>query len=76
VSNKWLKNADLFAKTEGFLTAIQDQVILTGNKIQEVYIVAAKHRRDVQKMWKRTGDDPAHYCSMTTTSTYRVCKKT
>jgi len=30
-SNKWLTNADLFAKTEGFLTAIQDQVILTRN---------------------------------------------
>jgi hypothetical protein len=26
--NKWLKSADLFAETEGFLTAIQDQVIL------------------------------------------------
>ena len=30
-SNKWLTNADLFAETEGFLTAIQDQVILTRN---------------------------------------------
>jgi hypothetical protein len=30
-SNKWLTNVDLFAKTEGFLTAIQDQVILTRN---------------------------------------------
>ena len=28
-SNKWLINADLFAETEGFLTATQDQVILT-----------------------------------------------
>jgi hypothetical protein len=28
-SNKWLTNADLFAEKEGFLTAIQDQVILT-----------------------------------------------
>jgi hypothetical protein len=27
-SNKWLTIADLFAETEGFLTAIQDQVIL------------------------------------------------
>jgi hypothetical protein len=26
-SNKWLTNADLFAETECFLTAIQDQVI-------------------------------------------------
>jgi ribosomal protein L37E len=31
VSNKWLTNADLFAETEGFLTAIQDQVILSRN---------------------------------------------
>jgi hypothetical protein len=30
-SNKWLTSADLFAETEGFLTAIQDQVILTRN---------------------------------------------
>jgi hypothetical protein len=30
-SNKWLTNADLFAETEGFLTALQDQVILTRN---------------------------------------------
>ena len=29
--NKWLTNADLFAETEGFLTAIQDLVILTRN---------------------------------------------
>jgi hypothetical protein len=28
-SNKWLTSADLFAETEGFLTAIQGQVILT-----------------------------------------------
>jgi ribosomal protein L37E len=30
-SNKWLTSADLFAETEGFLTAIHDQVILTRN---------------------------------------------
>jgi len=30
-SNKRLTSADLFAETEGFLTAIQDQVILTRN---------------------------------------------
>jgi len=29
VSNKWLKNADFSAETEGFLTPIQDQVIPT-----------------------------------------------
>jgi hypothetical protein len=31
VSNKWLTNADLFTKTEGFLTAIQDQDIIKRN---------------------------------------------
>jgi len=31
IINKWLTNADLFAETEGFLTTIQDQVILTRN---------------------------------------------
>jgi len=30
-SNKWLTNVDLFPETEGFLTAIQDQVILKRN---------------------------------------------
>jgi len=30
-SNKWLTSADLFAETQGFLTTIQDQVILTRN---------------------------------------------
>jgi len=30
-SNKWLTSADSFAETGGFLTAIQDQVILTRN---------------------------------------------
>jgi hypothetical protein len=30
-SNKLLTSAELFAETEGFLTAIQDQVILTKN---------------------------------------------
>jgi hypothetical protein len=30
-SNKLLRSAELFAETEGFLTAIQDQIILTKN---------------------------------------------
>jgi hypothetical protein len=30
-SNKWLTNADLFVETEGFITAIHDQVTLTRN---------------------------------------------
>jgi len=27
-------------------------------------------------MLKRTGDDPAHYCSIWATGIYRVCKET
>ena len=30
----------------------------------------------MQKMWKRIGDNPTHYCSMWATGTYRVCKET
>ena len=46
--------ADLFAETEGFLAAKQDQVILTRN--YKKYIL--------KKMWKRIGDNPTHNCSM------------
>ena len=43
-SNKWMKNADLFAETEGFLTAIQDQVIPTRNyKKYELNICGSMH---------------------------------
>ena len=31
VSNKWLTNADLFVESEGFLTAVQDKIILKRN---------------------------------------------
>jgi len=34
------------------------------SRIQEIYFEAAGHRRAMQKMWKRIGDSPAHYCSM------------
>ena len=30
-SNKWLTNSDLFAETEGFLAALQEQVTLRRN---------------------------------------------
>jgi hypothetical protein len=36
VSNKWLTSADLLAETEGFLTAIEDQVILTRNYMKYI----------------------------------------
>jgi hypothetical protein len=30
----------------------------------------------MQKMWKRIGGDPTHYCSICAVSTYRACKET
>ena len=48
----------------------------TNKKLQEIYFEAARHRRAMQKMWKRIGDNPTHYCSMWATDTYRVCKET
>ena len=36
----------------------------TNKKLQGIYFEAARHRRAVQKMWKRIGDNPTHYCSM------------
>ena len=48
----------------------------TNEKLHEIRFGAARHWWAVQKMWKRTGDDPAHYCSMWAISTYLVCKKT
>ena len=57
-----ITNAVFFAETEGFLTAIQDQVILTRN--YKIYFEASRHRRPMQKMWKRIGDNPTHYYSM------------
>jgi len=46
--NKWLTNADLFAEAEGFLTAIQDQVILTRN--YKKYILK---QPDTEELWRR-----------------------
>jgi len=36
----------------------------TKKKLQEIYFEAARHRRAMQKMWKTTGDNLTHYCSM------------
>jgi hypothetical protein len=52
-SNKWLTNADLFAETEGFLTAIQDQVILTRNC--KKYILK---QPNIDEMCRRCGKEP------------------
>jgi hypothetical protein len=51
--NKWLTNADLFAETEGFLTAIQDQVILRRN--YKKYILK---QPNIDKMCRRCGREP------------------
>jgi hypothetical protein len=51
-SNKWLKNTDLFAETEGFLTAIQGQVILTRN--YKKYILKQPH---VNELCRRCGKE-------------------
>jgi hypothetical protein len=51
-SNKWLTNADLFAETEGFLTAIQDQVILKRN--YKKYILK---QPDTEELRRRCGKE-------------------
>lgn len=43
-SNGWLERADIFAETEGFMVAIQDQVIATKNYLK--YIVRADLESD------------------------------
>ena len=50
--NKWLTKADLFAETEGFLTAIQDQVILTRN--YKKYILK---QPDTNELCRRCGKE-------------------
>jgi hypothetical protein len=52
-SNKWLTNANLFAETEGSLTAIQDQVILTRN--YKKYILK---QPNIEEMCRRCGKEP------------------
>lgn len=44
-SNAWLSRADIFAETEGFMLAIQDQVIATRNYLK--YIVKANVEDDL-----------------------------
>jgi ribosomal protein L37E len=51
-SNKWLTSADLFAETEGFLTAIQDQVILRRN-----YKKCILKRPDTDELCRRCGKE-------------------
>ena len=48
----------------------------TDKKLQEIYFEAARHQWAVQKMWKRIGHNPTHYCSMWATGSCRVCKET
>jgi hypothetical protein len=51
-SNKWLTSMDLFAETEGFLTAIQDQVIRTRN--YKKYILK---QPDTDELCRRCGKE-------------------
>jgi len=51
-SNKWLTNADLFAETEGFLTAIQDHVILTRNYKKDIL-----KQSDTEELYRRCGKE-------------------
>jgi hypothetical protein len=52
-SSKWLTKADLFAETEGFLTAIQDQVIPTRN--YKKYILK---QPNIDEVCRRCGKEP------------------
>jgi len=51
-SKKWLTNADLFDETEGFLTAIQDQVVLKIN--YKKYILK---QPDTDELCRRCGKE-------------------
>ena len=51
-SIKWLTSADLFAETEGFLIAIQDQVILTRNYMK--YIL---EQPNIDELCRRCGKE-------------------
>ena len=51
-SNKWLTNADLFAETESFLTAIPDQVIVTRN-----YKKCVLKQPDTEGLCRRCGKE-------------------
>jgi len=52
MSNKWLTNMDLFTETEGFLTAIQDQVILTRNYKKYIF-----KQPDTNELCRRCGKE-------------------
>ena len=52
MSKKWLTNADLFAEIEGFLTGIQDQVILTRN--HKKYVLK---QPDTDELCRRCGKE-------------------
>jgi len=51
-STKWLTNVDLFTKTEGFLTAIQDQVTLTRNYKKYIF-----KQPDTDELCRRCGKE-------------------
>ena len=57
-SNNWLTNADLFSETEGFVTAIQDQVILTRN--YKKYILKQPDTDDLCRRYGKESETIRH----------------
>jgi len=57
-SNKWPTSADLCAETEGFLTAIQDQVILTRN--YKKYIVKQPNTDELCRRCRKESETIQH----------------
>jgi hypothetical protein len=53
MSNKWLTSADLFAETEGFLTAIHEQVILRRNYRRYIF-----KQPNTDELCRRCGKEP------------------
>ena len=67
-SNKWLTNADLFAETEGFLTAIQDQVILTRN--YKIYILKQPDTEELCRRCAKESETIQHICEQLAPTEY------
>jgi hypothetical protein len=61
-SNKRLTSVDLFTETEGFLTAIQEQVILTSN--YKKYILKQPNTDELCRTCGKESETIQHYCSM------------
>ncbi|CAH1098853.1 unnamed protein product [Psylliodes chrysocephalus] len=60
-SNGWLGRADIFAETEGFMIAIQDQVIATKNYLK--YIIRAQVENDLCRKCHQQSETIQHITS-------------